>query len=159
MQRSSIEKSCMRIPPHLRASPTKMLLVIGLVVLWLVSIPPMMALPGKQSVSQIFDLPSGPAEVSLKRFSAQTGIDLLFATRVTAGVRTNVVKGEITRAEALNLMLADTGLTAVYYDVSGVFTIQPSNPAPMTPNIFKKIKHTFLGLLLSLASTHQVSAQ
>jgi iron complex outermembrane recepter protein len=159
MQRSSIEKSCMSIPPPPRASPSRLMFVIGLVVLWLVSSPPMMALPGKQSVRQIFDLPSGPAEVSLKRYSAQTGIDLLFATRVTARVRTNVVKGEITRAEALNLMLADTGLTAVYDEVSGVFTIQPSNPAPMTPNIFKKIKHTFLGLLLTIASAQQVEAQ
>jgi len=111
-----------------------------------------MALPGKQSVRQIFDLPPGPAEVLLKSYSEQTGLDLLFATWVTTGVRTKAVKGEFTQAEALNLMLADTGLAAVYDEASGVFTIQPSTPPPMTPPIIKKIRHALLGLVLSLST-------
>lgn len=159
MQRSPFEKSCMRTPSTPQVSSPKAMLVVGLVVLWLASLPLVMALPGKESVRQIFDLPSGPAEVSLKSYSEQTGLDLLFATRVTAGVMTKTVKGEFARAEALNLLLADTGLAAVYDEASGVFTIQPSTPPPMTPPIIKKIRHTLLGLLLSLSVGHRAVAQ
>src|SRR5687768_9257374 len=59
-----------------------------------------------------FDLPAEPAEQSLKRFSAQSGLGVLFVSESVAGVRTNAVKGSFTPREALDLLLADTSLIA-----------------------------------------------
>jgi iron complex outermembrane receptor protein len=117
-----------------------------------------MALPAEFSVRQVFDMPASPAEVSLKRYAEQTGLDVLFATEVTAGATTRAVKGEFTRAEALNLMLADTGLVAACDETSGVITIKRSIPNPMTPNILKKFRHTLLGLVFSAMTGQQLAA-
>ena len=60
-----------------------------------------------------FDLPTDDAERSLKRFSAQSGLEVLFVSETAANVRTNAVKGEYAPWEALDRMLAGTKLTAM----------------------------------------------
>lgn len=60
-----------------------------------------------------FNLPADRAENSLKRLSAQSGIEVLFPTDAVAGVRTNAVRGEMTARDALDAMLSGTGLVAV----------------------------------------------
>jgi len=59
-----------------------------------------------------FDLPASSAETALKKFSLQSGLDVIFATDATAGVRTNEVKGDFPPREALDRLLAGTGLVA-----------------------------------------------
>lgn len=68
--------------------------------------------PAAHPEPKSFDLPAEPAEKSLKKFSAQSGLEILFATETTAGVRTNAVKGTFPPHEAIDLMLAGTGLVA-----------------------------------------------
>src|SRR5262245_11916612 len=58
------------------------------------------------------DVPAGPAETALKTFSAQAGIEVVFATSSASNVKTNAVKGELVPREALDRMLSGTGLTA-----------------------------------------------
>jgi len=149
----------MRLPTITRFKRLHVLWLVVLIVSCLLSPLPMMALPREQSVRQVFDLPAGSAEVSLRRYSEKTGLDVLFATEITAGVKTRGVNGKFTRAQALSLMLDDSGLVAAYDEASGVFTIQSSTPTPMTPNVIKKIRHTLMGLLLSLTVSHQGNAQ
>jgi iron complex outermembrane recepter protein len=60
-----------------------------------------------------FDLPADTAEQSLRRFSAQSGVELLYSTEVAAGVRTNAVRGEFLPHEAVERLLTGTGLSAV----------------------------------------------
>ena len=57
-----------------------------------------------------FDVPAGDAFVTLKQFSAQAGGSLLYSADAVDGVKTNAVKGEISPREALDGMLAGTGL-------------------------------------------------
>ena len=59
-----------------------------------------------------FDVPAGPAEKSLKTFSAQAGVEVVFATSSASNVKTNAVKGDLAPREALDHMLSGTGLIA-----------------------------------------------
>jgi hypothetical protein len=76
-----------------------------------------------------FDVPAGTAESSLKRFSMQLRLELVFPTADVAGVRTNAVRGEMTVREALDRMLAGTDLTVAEDAATGMFTIR-RGPAP-----------------------------
>lgn len=76
----------------------------------------------------LFDLPADAAEASLRRFSEQAGCEVLFATRVTRGVRTNSVKGELSTIEAIDALLADTGLVAVHDQKTGFISVRRETP-------------------------------
>lgn len=71
-----------------------------------------------------FDLPEDRAERSLKRFSEQSGREVLFASGVTRGVRTNRVQGEMPPADALLRMLLNTGLIATSDHSGGAFSVR-----------------------------------
>ncbi len=75
-----------------------------------------------------FDLPADLAEKSLKRFSEQAGREVLFASQVTRGVQANPVKGEMPPHEALDLLLANTGLIAVPDAKTGAFSVRKETP-------------------------------
>jgi hypothetical protein len=62
---------------------------------------------------RFFDLPSGPASTSLKQFISQSGVQLLYVPGEVSEVVTNAVKGRYTASEAVNRLLANTGLVAV----------------------------------------------
>ncbi len=89
-------------------------------VLWLLLAPLLVAQNDKRS----FDLPADSAEASLKRLALRSGVEVLFATDLVAGVRTNAVKAEVSPLEAANLMLARTGLVAVKDDRTGALLIR-----------------------------------
>jgi len=59
-----------------------------------------------------FNLPADTAEQSLKRFTMQAGIEVVFATHATEGVRTAALQGQFVPIEALNRLLAGTPLLA-----------------------------------------------
>jgi hypothetical protein len=70
-----------------------------------------------------FDLPADSAERSLRLFSRQSGAEVVFASRIAKGVRTQPVKGEMPARQALELMLSGTSL-AVFEDQVGAFSIR-----------------------------------
>ncbi|MDD2762858.1 MAG: STN domain-containing protein [Opitutaceae bacterium] len=78
----------------------------------------------------VFNVPAGEAERTLKTFSEQCGRSLIVATDVTRGIRTNAVQGEWTPAEALNQMLAGTGLVATEDKKSGAFSVRRQKDSP-----------------------------
>src|SRR5688572_1772468 len=78
-------------------------------------------------VRKAFELPADAAEKSLRLFSAQSGLPVLFPTEVTRGVRTHPVSGEFTPREALNRMLAGTVLVAVQDEKTGSLTVKRDN--------------------------------
>ncbi|MDO8542158.1 MAG: hypothetical protein Q7S40_17100 [Opitutaceae bacterium] len=79
-----------------------------------------------------FDLPADSAEKSLRLFSRQSGLEVVFASAVAKGVRTQAVKGEMPAREALAAMLAGSGLV-VYEDKSGAVSIQRETTGPNAP--------------------------
>ncbi|MFZ9682786.1 MAG: secretin and TonB N-terminal domain-containing protein [Cephaloticoccus sp.] len=76
------------------------------------------------------DLAPGSAEYTLNEFAVQTGLQVLFPTELTAGVKTNAVRGYYSVREALDRLLSDTGLAAKYNEQTGIIEIfQAKAPA------------------------------
>jgi outer membrane receptor protein involved in Fe transport len=82
--------------------------------------------------AKAFDLPADAAEVSLKKFSVQSGLEVLFVTEVAANVRTNAVKGSYAPREAMDLMLAGTPLVATQDPRTGALKV--SRTPSVTPS-------------------------
>jgi len=87
-----------------------------------------------------FDLPADSAEISLRRFSVQSGLSIMFPTETTRGIRTQAVQGAFTPREALDRMLAGTPLRVLQDKKSGALTIvrspvagQQSESSTLTP--------------------------
>ena len=59
-----------------------------------------------------FDIPAQDAVLALKRFTDQSGQEIIYSPEVVRGVRTNGINGAFAPREALALMLKDTGLVA-----------------------------------------------
>ncbi len=76
-----------------------------------------------------YDLPADNADKALRRFSEQAGIQVLFPTEITRDVRAGAVKGTLTVREALDQMLAGTGLVAVQDSRTGALTVRREGAA------------------------------
>lgn len=70
-----------------------------------------------------YALPAGTAEKSLKQFVTQSGIEVIYPAEVVRGVRTPEVKGQMTPAEAVERLLAGTGLASTQDPRTGAFSI------------------------------------
>ncbi len=83
-----------------------------------------------------FDLPADFVEPTLKRFSAQSGLQVLFPTDAVAGVLTPPVRGVMSARQALNQLLAGSAFESVQDPKSGALTVRPKSapPAVISPN-------------------------
>lgn len=107
-----------------------------------------------------FNLPADAAEASLKRFSEQSGLEVLFASRIATGVQTRAVAGAYAPMDALAVMLAGTGLVAERNEASGVIIIKQSDtPTPMKTSLLAKIRRALVGALLAATATSNAPAQ
>jgi outer membrane receptor protein involved in Fe transport len=84
----------------------------------------------QESGQRVYDLPAGSAEKTLKLFSEQSSRGLLVNTESTKGIRTNAVQGALTARDALNRMLAGTGLVASEDEKNGSFVVHPESGGP-----------------------------
>lgn len=85
---------------------------------------------------QAFNLPADAAEAALRKLALQSGLEVVHASGLTAGVRTNEVRAELTPLEAANRMLAFTGLVAVQDAKTGALIVSRAVdrlPAPARP--------------------------
>jgi catecholate siderophore receptor len=106
---------------------------VRVVALWLVTLSLVGYARAADTARKSFDLPADLIEPSLKRFSAQSGLQVLFPTDAVAGLHTAAVRGELTSRAALDRLLAGTGFEAFQDPKSGAFTVRknPSAPAPV----------------------------
>lgn len=125
--------------------------------MWLCT--PLISQPASLLTPRRFDLPVDSAEVSLRRFSKQSGMEVLYATRIATDVTTKAVQGAYAPMEAVALMLADTGLAAEYNEVSGVIIIKQHETTPMNKPLITKLRRTLLGVLLFFTVHHTAPAQ
>ncbi len=87
-----------------------------------------------------FSIPSGDASATLSQFARQSGTQIVFLPKKVAGIRTNLVQGEMAPREALGIMLTGTGLQPVRDDATGLLTVEieaspriaPAAPASRT---------------------------
>lgn len=90
----------------------------------LVFLPLLRAAPAESLAAALdFDLPAGDAESALRIFARQSGLQILFPTDFTQGLRTHAVAGRFTPRDALDRLLAGTPLTATFDAASGTFTL------------------------------------
>jgi outer membrane receptor protein involved in Fe transport len=82
-------------------------------------------------VSRRFNIPAGDATQTLKQFSRASGVEVLYPVDSVRGVRTNPVVGQRTAREALQALLAGTGLIVVEDELSGAVAVR--RPQPTTP--------------------------
>lgn len=82
--------------------------------------------------TKTFDLPTDSAAVNLRRFADQSGLEVVFATATTARIRTNAVKGDYAPRDAMDRLLAGTGLIAEQNPRTGALTVlrDPKSPRP-----------------------------
>jgi len=71
-----------------------------------------------------FDLEIDTAERALTKFAQQSGLELIFVTELTQGIRANAVRGEFLPMEAARLLLAGTGLMVVRDDANGLLFVE-----------------------------------
>ena len=72
---------------------------------------------------RLFHVPAGDAVESLRSFSQQSRVQILYPVDHVRGYRTNAVHGRLTAQEALDAMLANSGLIAVEDKASGALVI------------------------------------
>lgn len=94
------------------------LLLLGLI--WSIDAQ---ARSAETAVKKTFDLPVDAADRAIKRFSGQAGLEVFYPSSATKGLRTKLVKGEMTAREALATMLAGSGLRVVEDERTGALAI------------------------------------
>lgn len=80
-----------------------------------------------------FNLPAGAAGATLKQFAAQADREIVFAPEAVGGVPTKAVQGAYTPREALDLMLADSGLVMSQDPKTGAFAVRKEAADPNGP--------------------------
>jgi catecholate siderophore receptor len=72
-----------------------------------------------------FDIPAQPLPDALRQFARQSGVRVQVDARAAEGVRSHALAGEFTAGEALDRLLAGTGLTARFTGVAAVEVVRP----------------------------------
>lgn len=78
--------------------------------------------------SQRFDIPAEPLASALEAFAAQAHMQLFYLNSVIGNARGNAVRGQLDAREALDDLLRDTGLEAVYTSDTEVTIRRSSRP-------------------------------
>lgn len=76
-----------------------------------------------EAVRRSYAIEVGDAATTLRQLSDASGGEILFATEVVRGVRTNAVRGEYTPIEAARQMLAGTALVVTQDDKTGALAV------------------------------------
>jgi len=91
------------------------------------------ALTAAEVVRRSFDIPAGDAAVSLKKFSAQSGEELLYSPDDVRGVQIHAVRGEFVPFVALEVMLERTPLRARQDAKTKAIAITAGTPSRAPP--------------------------
>lgn len=81
------------------------------------------AIAAAEQEKKSFAIPASTADKSLKQFSAQSGVEVIYPAAIVRGVRTPAVNGEMTAAEAVARLLTGTGLASAQDEKTGAFSI------------------------------------
>lgn len=96
---------------------------------------PAMAQPDHIKPTFSFDIPAQSLDAALRQFGDRTSHEALYDASLVVGKRSRDVQGNLRPAEALDKLLAGTGLTARYLSES-VFLLLPHRSVPMTRDSF-----------------------
>src|SRR5580700_3490476 len=77
-----------------------------------------------------FDIDAGDAESTLRQFSAQAGVGIVFGVDNIVGVRTCAVHGLFAPVDALRLLLSGTPLMEIQDPATGAFAVRRAAQRP-----------------------------
>ena len=80
-----------------------------------------------------YNLPSGDAATTLNQFAGASGQQIVFMMEKVKGERTNAVAGDYAARDALDRMLAGTGLNATRDPATGAFVVSRKRTAEAAP--------------------------
>ena len=83
-----------------------------------------------EAPKQSFKIPAGDAAVTLKQFSEQSGVSVVFAPDKVAGVTTQEVTGRLSVQAAMDQLIAGTPLLAVPTKEPGAYAIRREGTDP-----------------------------
>jgi iron complex outermembrane recepter protein len=89
----------------------------------------------ERPVTRAFDIPGSDAVTALKRFTEQSGNQVIFLEDALENTFTPAIKGEYTPSDAMQRLLAGTGLKADRDEKSGSFAVTRSLATPRDPNV------------------------
>lgn len=98
------------------------------------------------SERQRYDIAPGPLDETLASFAARAGINITMPPNLVTGKRSNGLKGDYTHAQALNQLLAGTGLDAVGSGKSYVLKQLPQIGGEAGETTLAQVKVTASGL-------------
>ena len=104
------------------------------ILLFAVLLSVLPSLRAAESAARRFDVPADAAVKTLRQFSEQAGVPVVFGTETAAQVRTNAVQGTFPATVALERMLAGTGLVATANERTGALTVARAPSPPPVPN-------------------------
>jgi len=90
------------------------------------------ALHAADAPVKAFDVPAGAANRTLKLFAQQSGREIVFSAESIGATTTNAVRGELAARDALDRMIAGTGLAVGVDEKSGLFSVRKE---PAVPNV------------------------
>lgn len=104
----------------------------GWLVAWLIcaAAGPAPVFAAEHEAKKSFDIPAGDAVGALRRFSVQSGAQVIFPEDLITGARTKPLKGAFTPAEAIARLLEGTDLRAARDQESGSFAV---SRVPVSP--------------------------
>ncbi len=74
-----------------------------------------------------FNVPANSATNAIKVFSGQSGVEVLMPTEAVKGVRTNAVQGAMSPRDALEKMVAGTGLEVIQDEKTGALGLRAAS--------------------------------
>ncbi len=80
------------------------------------------------AVQHQFDIPAGEAVATLKLAAQQGGVEIMFPADVVKGIQTHEARGAMSIGEALDRMLARTGLIVVQDEKTDVIAVRLKDP-------------------------------
>lgn len=76
------------------------------------------------AIKHHFDIPAQPLNQALLIFGKQSGQALMYGTDIADNLRSHALQGDYTAEEAINILLVDTPLRAIFTD-EGTVTVKP----------------------------------
>lgn len=124
-RRSRVDPKSTRRPASRKLTDGPLFSAFLVAALLILGAPPLAA-----SQPRIFDVPAGDAAQSLRTFSHQSGVQILYPAEQVRGLQTRAVQGNFEPRDALDTMLATTGWIVVQDEASGALLIKRAGPEP-----------------------------
>jgi outer membrane receptor protein involved in Fe transport len=108
---------------------------------------------------EYYDLPAGDAAEMLRKFSALARREILFSSATVRGLRTSAVQGKLSAREALERMLAGTGLLVLVDHSTGALALRRADAPALAPEARSRTRLRAMLAAMGVAAGNVLFAQ